>query len=177
MSKGLRISRLVVAVLPGSRQRGTLVAGLARFSCALGRSGTAAMKREGDGATPRGSLRIRRVFYRGDRHPRIRCPLPMRLIHPQDAWCDDSKDRRYNRLIRRPEGDAEERLWRSDDLYDVIVELGWNDAPVRKGRGSAIFWHLARPGFTPTAGCVAVELDVFRKLLPRLSRHCVMVIR
>jgi L,D-peptidoglycan transpeptidase YkuD (ErfK/YbiS/YcfS/YnhG family) len=48
---------------------------------------------------------------------------------------------------------------------------------VIRGRGSAIFWHLARPGFTPTAGCVAVEGHVFAKVLPRLARHCRIVVR
>ena len=133
-------------------------------------------KREGDGGTPRARLPLRRVFFRADRIPRPRCLLPARAIRPDEAWCDDTADRRYNRLIRRPPGAAEERLWREDHLYDVIVELGWNDRPVRKGRGSAIFWHLARPGFAPTAGCVAVTRDVFRKILPRLARRAVLIV-
>jgi L,D-peptidoglycan transpeptidase YkuD (ErfK/YbiS/YcfS/YnhG family) len=177
MSTRHLITRLVIVGLAGSRQRGTLMAGTTRFACALGRSGIVQRKREGDGGTPCGRLKLRRVFYRGDCHPRITTSLQSRQIRQEDAWCDDSADRRYNRLIQRPPGEVEERLWRGDHLYDVIVELGWNDAPVRKGHGSAIFWHLARPGFTPTAGCIAVNMDVFRKLLPRLSRHCVMVIR
>jgi L,D-peptidoglycan transpeptidase YkuD (ErfK/YbiS/YcfS/YnhG family) len=86
-------------------------------------------------------------------------------------------DRRYNRLISRPPGAAEERLWREDHLYDIIVELGWNDRPVQCGRGSAIFWHLPRAGMTPTAGCVATPRPVFHKVLPRLARKTVMVVR
>jgi L,D-peptidoglycan transpeptidase YkuD (ErfK/YbiS/YcfS/YnhG family) len=119
---------------------------------------------------------LRRLFIRADRGPNPFCRLPVRRIGAADAWCDDSADRRYNRLISRPPGEAEERLMRQDHLYDLIVELGWNDRPVRKGRGSAIFWHLARPGFTPTAGCVATSREAFRRILPRLSRHCVMII-
>lgn len=134
-------------------------------------------KREGDGGTPRTTLPLRRVFYRADRGQRPLSLLPVRPITKTDAWCDDSQDRRYNTLISRPEGEAEERLWRADNLYDVIVELGWNDRPVHRGRGSAIFWHLARPGFTPTAGCVAVSAEVFRKVLPRLARACSILIR
>jgi L,D-peptidoglycan transpeptidase YkuD (ErfK/YbiS/YcfS/YnhG family) len=158
------------------RSRGFLLAGGAVFPCALGRSGVRVAKREGDGGTPRARLPLRRVFFRADRLPRPRTLLPVRAIRPRDAWCDDLSDRRYNRLIDRPPGEAEERLTRDDYLYDVIVELGWNDAPVRRGRGSAIFWHLARPGFTPTAGCVAVRGEVFARLLPRLARHCVLVV-
>lgn len=171
------LSRLTVTTNPLDHAKGTLVAGLSRFPCALGRAGPVVGKREGDGGTPRTSLPLRRIFFRADRVRRPVSHLPVRPVTRIDAWCDDSRDRRYNRLIRRPEGEAEERLWRADNLYDVIVELGWNDRPVRRGRGSAIFWHLARPGFTPTAGCVAVSADVFRKVLPRLARGCHILIR
>lgn len=170
------LTRLNVFASVRDRRKGFLVAGLAVFPCALGRSGIGVRKREGDGFTPRAGLPLRRVFWRAARGPRPRTLLPVRAIRPRDAWCDDLNDRRYNRLIDRPPGEAEERLTREDHLYDVIVELGWNDAPVIRGRGSAIFWHLARPGFSPTAGCVAVERHVFAKVLPRLGRGCVMVV-
>lgn len=171
----LAVLRVVRSVR--DRRQGVLLAGGAAFRCALGRSGVVVGKREGDGGTPRALLPMRRVFWRADRMPRPRTLLPTRRIGPRDAWCDDLNDRRYNRLIDRPPGEAEERLRRDDHLYDVIVELGWNDAPVRRGRGSAIFWHLARPGFTPTAGCVAVERHVFAKVLPRLSRRAAIQVR
>ena len=172
-----RLTRITVVRSVRDRRKGFLKAGAAVFPCALGRSGIVVDKREGDGGTPRAELPLRRLFFRGDRLARPASLLPARRIGPRDAWCDDNADRRYNRLIDRPPGEAEERLTRADHLYDVIVELGWNDAPVRRGRGSAIFWHLARPGFTPTAGCVAVEGHVFAKVLPRLARNCVMRIR
>ncbi|WP_082540208.1 L,D-transpeptidase family protein [Bosea sp. Leaf344] len=167
-----RLTRLQVVPSVHDRSKGFLRAGQALFPCALGRGGIITAKREGDGGTPRATLPLRRLFYRGDRLQRPRSLLPIRRIALRDAWCDDAADRRYNRLIDRPPGVAEERLTREDPLYDIIVELGWNDAPVIRGRGSAIFWHLARPGFTPTAGCVAVDRHVFAKVLPRLARRC-----
>lgn len=173
--KTLRTLRVFASVR--DRSKGFLIAGAASFPCALGRSGILTRKREGDGGTPRADLPLRRVFYRADRIGRPLTLLPLRQIGPRDAWCDDATDRRYNRLIDRPPGQAEERLQREDKLYNVIVELGWNDRPVIRGRGSAIFWHLARPGFTPTAGCVAVEAHVFTKVLPRLARRCVISVR
>lgn len=169
---GLTRLRVVISVRDG--RKGFLIAGRAIFPCALGRSGVVVAKREGDGGTPRGKLPLRRAFYRADRLSRSRTLLPMRATADRDAWCDDAGDRRYNRLIDRPPGVAEERLMRDDQLYDVVVALGWNDAPVVRGRGSAIFWHLARQGFTPTAGCVATQGHVFAKVLPRLARRCVM---
>jgi L,D-peptidoglycan transpeptidase YkuD (ErfK/YbiS/YcfS/YnhG family) len=156
------------------RARGFLVAGQSSFACALGRSGIVVDKREGDGGTPRAALPLRRLFLRPDKGPRPRSLLKARLLTRSDAWCDDRRDRRYNRLISRPPGEAEERLWRQDHLYDFIVELGWNDRPIRRGRGSAIFWHLPRNGLTPTAGCIATPRDVFFKVLPRLSRCAVI---
>ena len=174
MVRGLRRCHIVVSA--SDRRKGWLMVGQSAFPCALGRGGPRMMKREGDGATPRAALPIRRVFYRADRIARPPCRFPVQAIRRTDAWCDDMGDRRYNRLICRPVGEAEERLWREDHLYDVIVELGWNDRPVRRGRGSAIFWHLARDGFTPTAGCVAVSRDVFRKVLPRLARGAAILV-
>ncbi len=172
-----RLTTLRVFASVRDRRKGFLVAGGAVFSCALGRAGIGTLKREGDGRTPRADLPLRGVFYRADRIGRPPCLLRLRIIAPRDAWCDDVADRRYNRLIDRPPGEAEERLTRDDHLYDVIVELSWNDAPVIRGRGSAIFWHLARPGLTPTAGCVAVQGHVFAKVLPRLARSCRMLVR
>lgn len=172
----LRLSTLLIVRSVRSRTRGFLVAGQSCFPCAIGRSGMVVAKREGDGGTPRAELPLRRVFCRPKKGPLPQTLLRLRLMTPADAWCDDADDRRYNRLISRPPGEAEERLWRADDLYDIIVELGWNDAPVRKGRGSAIFWHLPRAGMTPTAGCIATTRDVFRKVLPRLGARARMVI-
>lgn len=154
-----------------------LIAGHLVIPCVLGREGIVAAKREGDGGTPRGRLPLRSMLQRPGRGPKLRTALPHRFTRADDAWCDEPADPRYNRAIRRtgkPADVAEERLWRPDPLYDVVVPLGWNDGPIRKGHGSAIFWHIAREPFSPTAGCVAVRPEVFRRLLPRLSRHTIM---
>ena len=129
------------------------------FRCALGRGGVidAARKREGDGGTPTGLLPLRRLHYRADRLAIPRSPLPRNAIAPDDLWCDDPGHESYNRLVRRPFTASHEEMWRSDELYDIVGELGWNDAPVVPGRGSAIFLHLARPDYGPTAGCVALS--------------------
>jgi L,D-peptidoglycan transpeptidase YkuD (ErfK/YbiS/YcfS/YnhG family) len=171
-----RLSTLLIIPSVRNRARGFLVAGFSSFPCVIGRSGIVVAKREGDGGTPRADMPLRRLFVRPDKGPMPASLLRRRLMTGTDAWCDDIADRRYNRLISRPPGEAEERLWRADHLYDIVVELGWNDAPVRKGRGSAIFWHLPRAGMTPTAGCVATQRDVFRKVLPRLSARARIIV-
>jgi L,D-peptidoglycan transpeptidase YkuD (ErfK/YbiS/YcfS/YnhG family) len=152
------------------RRRGWLLVGSLAIPVALGRGGVKANKREGDGATPRGRFRLRRLWWRDDRGGRPRTLLPARRITPRDGWCEDPADRRYNQPMRLPDRAAGDRLWRDDALYDLIVELDHNTRPRIAGRGSAVFVHVARPGFGPTAGCIALRRDVLRRLLGRLRQ-------
>lgn len=154
---------------PLDRTRGRLVAGTLEIPCALGRNGTTAAKREGDGASPVGRFRLIGAFYRPDRVRRPLTRLPLRPIRPTDGWCDDPRDRRYNRPVRLPYPSSCEAMWRDDHLYDVVIDVAWNRGPSVRGRGSAIFLHLSRPGFEPTAGCVAVEAGKVRRLLERIG--------
>jgi L,D-peptidoglycan transpeptidase YkuD (ErfK/YbiS/YcfS/YnhG family) len=160
---------LHVRVAAGDRTRGWLTAGSFCVPVALGRGGIRANKREGDGATPRGRFGLVRLWWRPDRGPRPRTLLPVRPIRPGDAWCEDPADRRYNRPIRLLPGETGDRLRRDDHLYDLIVELDHNTRPRIAGRGSAVFIHVARPGFRPTAGCVALNIKALRSLLNCLS--------
>jgi L,D-peptidoglycan transpeptidase YkuD (ErfK/YbiS/YcfS/YnhG family) len=130
-----------------------------RMRCALGRTGIARAKREGDGATPAGILPMRRALYRPDRGAAPATYLPLAPIAPEDGWCDAPDDPLYNRPVKLPYAARAETLWREDQIYDLIVVLGWNDAPVVPWRGSAIFLHLAAPGFAPTEGCVAFDRE------------------
>jgi L,D-peptidoglycan transpeptidase YkuD (ErfK/YbiS/YcfS/YnhG family) len=161
------IPNLRIRTRPGDRARGWLRAGPLTLPVALGRSGIKANKREGDGATPRGRFRLVRLWWRADRAPAPRTRLPIRRIAPHDAWCEDPTDRRYNRPVRARKG--ADRLWRDDHLYDVIIELDHNTRPRVAGRGSAVFVHVAREKFRPTAGCVALEAKRLKALLPRLG--------
>jgi len=137
------------------------------FRCALGKGGIrpAEAKREGDGATPAALLPLRRVLYRADRGPAPRCAVPVEPLAPADGWCDDPAHPLYNRPVPTPFDASHERLWREDHVYDVIGVLGWNDSPPERGRGSAIFLHLAREDFAPTEGCVALGERDLRRVL------------
>ena len=159
----LRVLRVRRAA--GDRRRGWLIAGPLAIPVALGRAGIKANKREGDGATPRGRFRLKRLWWRADHGPRPRTLLPVRRITPEDAWCEDPADRRYNQPMRLQESGAGDRLRREDHLYDLVVELDHNTRPRIAGRGSAVFLHVARPGFGPTAGCVAMRAGMLRRLL------------
>ncbi len=142
----------------------------ARYRAALGNGGLVAHKQEGDGATPLGNLPLRRVLYRADRVPRPRCAVSVLPLAPNDGWCDDPADAAYNTMVRLPHDARHETLWRPDAVYDVIGVLGWNDAPVVRGLGSAIFLHVARPDYAPTEGCIALALpDLLAALAAGLS--------
>ena len=158
-----------VRTRPGTRTKGVLLAGTRAIPVALGRGGIRADKREGDGGTPRGSSRPLRLWWRADRLPRPRTFLPVRAIRPADAWSEDPADRRYNRAVRRADGEPGDRLRRQDRLYDLIVEIDHNTRPRIAGRGSAVFIHVARAGLAPTAGCVALTSDALKRLLARLG--------
>ena len=135
------------------------------FHAALGHGGVRADKREGDGATPPGALPLREVLYRADRMAAPVCAVPVRPLAPTDGWCDDAAHPAYNRPVHLPINASAEALWRDDAVYDIIGVLGWNDDPVRPGLGSAIFLHLARPDFSPTEGCVALDRPTLLRVL------------
>jgi L,D-peptidoglycan transpeptidase YkuD (ErfK/YbiS/YcfS/YnhG family) len=147
-----------------------LIAGNINVPCKLGRSGSAFRKREGDGATPRGTWPMRRVVARRESWGWLRTGLPFRFMTPDDGWCDAAADRNYNRFVKLPYPASHEELWRKDHLYDVVVILGHNDRPRVAGLGSAVFFHLADPQGGPTAGCIAVSAKDMRKVLALCGR-------
>ncbi len=144
---------------------------------AVGRAGVSADKKEGDGATPAGTFPLVSALYRADRVSRPHCRLPLRALSPADAWVDDPADRNYNCLIALPYPAHTEPLWLDDAVYDLLFVIGYNMAPVIAGAGSAIFLHIARPDFSPTAGCIAVEKAVLLGLLPLLGPQSMITIR
>jgi L,D-peptidoglycan transpeptidase YkuD (ErfK/YbiS/YcfS/YnhG family) len=169
-----RMPRLVFSLVrvrraAAGRSRGVALAGSRTIPVVLGRSGIAANKREGDGATPHGRFRLIRLWWRVDRGPRPRTLLAARPIDRALAWCEDPADRRYNRPFRRSANEPGDGLWRTDRLYDLVIELSHNTRPRVAGRGSAVFIHVARPDRGPTAGCVALEVGELRRLLTRLG--------
>jgi L,D-peptidoglycan transpeptidase YkuD (ErfK/YbiS/YcfS/YnhG family) len=160
----------------GNLQRGWLTGGGLAIPVALGRGGIRANKREGDGATPRGTFRPRQLWWRADRHVRPQTRLRTRPISPEDAWCEDPSDRHYNQPLRFGPDRGGDRLTRGDHLYDFIVEIDHNTRPRIAGRGSAVFLHLARENHGPTAGCVSMTRSAMLQLLRRLSPRTRIVI-
>ena len=135
--------------------------------CALGPAGVvpAQAKREGDGASPAGVWPIREVLYRPDRGPPPATAFRLRAMSEADGWCDDPADPAYNRPVQLPYPASAETMWRDDELYDIVVILGHNDDPAVPAMGSAIFLHVAKPGYPPTQGCVAIARRDLEALL------------
>ena len=149
---------------------GTLVWQGKSYRCALGKTGVSVDKQEGDGATPVGIFPLREILYRPDRLTAPETNLPVSELTPKDGWCDDPEHPDYNKKIVLPHTGRCEELWRVEEIYDVIVVIGYNDDPPRPHNGSAIFLHIAREAFEPTEGCVALEredlLAVIRDVTP-----------
>ncbi|HEY1795614.1 MAG TPA: L,D-transpeptidase family protein [Stellaceae bacterium] len=141
--------------------------GSTRAAC--GWSGVRGDKREGDGASPAGTFPLVSVLYRPDRLTAPNTALPISPLRPEMGWVDDPGDPNYNRLVTLPYLASHEDLWREDGLYDLIVVIGYNTDPVIPGAGSAIFLHVAKPDFSPTAGCIAIAKPVLVSLLGLLG--------
>ena len=169
-----RLTTLRVLPRAGNRANGWLVAGPLRIPCALGPAGVVRDKREGDGATPAGRFRLLWGYYRPDRRRPPAGGAPLQPMRRDQGWCEDPASGRYNRPVRLSAKDCTDRMRRDDDLYDLVFVLDHNFTRRAKGRGSAIFFHLARPGLTPTAGCVAIAAADMRRLAPRLARRAEM---
>ncbi|HJP22887.1 MAG TPA: L,D-transpeptidase family protein [Alphaproteobacteria bacterium] len=147
-----------------------------RYRCALGRGGIGTTKREGDGVTPAGAWPLRRLLYRPDRLAVPAGGLTALALRPEDGWCDDADDEAYNCQVSLPYAARCEELWRQDSLYDVIVVLGYNDDPPVPGLGSAIFFHVARPDYGPTEGCVALALNDLLAVLAKCGPDTVITV-
>ncbi len=147
------------------------------YRCALGRGGVRADKQEGDEATPIGCFSIRKIFYRPDKFEKPpETAFSTQALTQNDGWSDDMNMPEYNSYIKLPYNGSHEKLWRDDHLYDIIVVLGYNDNPAVAGKDSAIFMHLAREGYTPTAGCVALSKEDLLEILriaDNTTRACI----
>ena len=64
-----------------------------------------------------------------------------------------------------------EKLYRKDNVYDIIVVLNYNLNPIRRGKGSAIFLHVAKRNYNKTHGCVALKKNELLHLLSKIKKN------
>lgn len=146
------------------------------FRCAIGLNGLTMNKIEGDLSTPIGEFMFEKIFYRLDKLGSIKFLIPSSPISKDDGWCDDPSSKFYNQHVKFPFDKSAERLYREDDLYDLICVLNYNTNPIVPGKGSAIFLHICREDFAKTQGCVAIEKHNLLNLSKRIDNTTSIVI-
>ncbi len=147
-----------------------------QFQCAIGLNGLTENKREGDLSTPIGTFHFDKIFYRADRLGNMKFIIDSSIIKKNDGWCDDQKSGLYNQHIQFPFQKSAEHLYRDDRIYDIICVLNYNTSPIIPGRGSAIFLHIAKPGFLGTEGCIAIEKELLIEIATNLTTDSTIVI-
>jgi L,D-peptidoglycan transpeptidase YkuD (ErfK/YbiS/YcfS/YnhG family) len=141
-----------------------------KFRCALGKNGIRKKIKEGDDITPKGIYKIKTVYFRQDRIKKISTSINSKKIKKNMGWCDDPKSDNYNQLINLPNKYNSEKLYRNDNIYDLIVVLDYNMNPTIKNKGSAIFIHIAKKNYTPTKGCIALSKIDLLKILNKINK-------
>tara|TARA_B100001027_G_C16206233_1_gene302920 strand:+ start:220 stop:711 length:492 start_codon:yes stop_codon:yes gene_type:complete len=140
-----------------------------QFRCSIGKNGIKKNKKEGDRSTPKGIFRLSKVYYRSDRIKKFNCEIKKIKIHKYMGWCDDPKSKFYNKLINTRHKIKHEKLFRSDNKYNYLIELDYNRKKIIPFRGSAIFLHITK-NYNPTAGCVAISTNDMRILLKLIKK-------
>jgi L,D-peptidoglycan transpeptidase YkuD (ErfK/YbiS/YcfS/YnhG family) len=167
-------STVIVRTKPGNGSRALVTFAGRTEEAAIGRSGTTSRKHEGDGATPIAAMRLVGGYVRHDRVTPPPTALPLRFTPKNLLWCDDPRDANYNRPVQAPFRPSHEKMRRDDRLYDICLVMDWNLRTRKRNVGSAIFFHLAKPGYKPTEGCVAVSLPAMKRLLRFMRRGTVV---
>jgi len=136
-----------------------------KFRCAIGKNGIKKKIKEGDFVTPKGIFSLKSVYYREDRIKNLKTKLKKIKIKKFMAWCDDPKSKFYNKQIKLPSRYSYEKLYRNNKIYDIIITLDYNTNPIIKNKGSAIFIHISKKNYKPTAGCIALKKKNLMNLL------------
>ena len=142
-----------------------------KVKCTIGKRGIKSRKKEGDLTTPRGIFKIKELYYRKDRIKDLRTKVKKIIIKKNMGWCDDSSSSKYNKIIRLPFNFSHEKLYRKDNIYDLMLVINFNMRPIKKNKGSAIFIHVAKKDFSPTKGCIAIKKNELKKLLKIINKN------
>ena len=147
-----------------------------KFRCWIGKSGIKSKIKEGDNITPKGIFKLLKLYYRADKIRKIETPLKKIKIKKNLGWCDDPKSKNYNKEIKIPNKFSYEKLYRRDNIYDLIIVLSYNIKPIIKNKGSAIFIHIAKRGYLPTEGCIALKKNHLIKILNEIKSNTLIKI-
>ena len=142
-----------------------------KAKCAVGKKGINIKKKEGDLITPKGLFSIKKVLFRSDRIKYLKTKLTKKKITKKMGWCDDPNSKKYNQLVIYPFNYSSEKLFRQDNIYDIILVLNFNMKPILKKKGSAIFLHVAKKKISPTKGCIAISKVKLKSLLSIINKN------
>ena len=145
-----------------------------KVKCSIGKRGIGIKQKEGDQITPKGKFKVKYILYRKDRIPNLKSKLTKLIIRKDMGWCDDPRSKFYNKLVRLPFKYNFEKLYRSDNTYDIILVLNFNLNPIRKNKGSAIFIHVARKNYKRTAGCVSVSKKDLKRIVRKINKKIII---
>ena len=154
------------------KNKETLIFDNFTFKCCVGKNGTTSKKNEGDKKTPKGLFSLGNVYYRKDRNLKPITKLHSIPITKKMGWCNDIKNKKYNKLIKISNSTRHEKMFRKDYKYDYIIPINYNTKNTKIGKGSAIFIHLSKT-YKKTAGCVALkkkDLLILLKLINRKTK-------
>ena len=147
-----------------------------KVKCAIGKRGIGKKQKEGDQITPRGTFKIEKILYRQDKLNYLRSVIKKTSIKKNMGWCDDPKSKHYNKLIKFPFSMSAEKLFLKKNIYDICLVLNYNMSPIKKGKGSAIFFHLASKEYSPTQGCIAISKFNMIKILKLINKQTKIII-
>ena len=147
-----------------------------KAKCALGKRGIGYKKKEGDLITPKGLYKIKYILYRKDRIKKINSKFKKIAIKKNSGWCDDPQSKEYNKLIKLPSKYSYEKLYKRENIYDVILVLDYNMSPIIKNKGSAIFIHVAKKNYAKTEGCIAIKKEQLLKIIKELKKNTLVKI-
>ena len=147
-----------------------------KVKCTIGKRGIGYKKKEGDQITPLGRYKIKYILYRKDRVKKINSGIKTIAITKNMGWCDDPNSKQYNKIIKLPSAFSYEKLYRRENIYDIILVLNYNMNPAKKNKGSAIFIHIAKKNYKKTEGCVAIKKNELLKILKFLKSETIVKI-
>ena len=152
------------------KKTGYLIFKNLRFRCSVGKAGIKNKIKEGDNITPKGIYKILKIYYRKDRIKKISSKFKLNEIKKNLGWCDDPKSKKYNQLVYLPSEYSCEKLYRKDNIYDLILVLNYNINPIIKNKGSAIFIHVGKKNYEKTAGCIALKKIHLIRLIQEINK-------
>ena len=138
------------------KNKDTLIVGEFAFKCSIGKNGTIIKKIESDLKTPLGKYTIGKLYYRADRVDKPQTNLKTIIIKKTMGWCDDPKNKLYNKEIKIKNKIKCEKLYRKDYKYNYFIVIEYNRKEILPHKGSAIFIHLTK-NYLPTLGCIALS--------------------